>query len=205
MQREPLCAQQESPRGNTMKSTALLLEDHKHMLRALKVLEAIAVLLERGRKPNDQDIKDIVEFLEGFGDRIHQGREENILFPALLRDPEQKNYQELYGLIFEHDRHRSLMEGLQDSALRKDKKDFPYYALRLVGILRHHIRHEEDELFPLADSTLSQADDEGVALDMKRFDKSWQDQNLTRLLRRLDNLESKYIMSAPDGVPGAVV
>ena len=186
-----------------MKSTALLLQDHKYMLRALKVLEEMAVLVERGRKPNDQDVQDIVEFLEGFGDRIHQGREESILFPALLQDPGQRHYNELHGLIFEHDRHRSLMEGLHDSVLMKDKKDFPYYALRLVNVLRHHITDEEQRLLPLADSTLSQADDERVLRDMKVFDKAWQDQNLHRLLRRVDDLESKYV-DVHDGMPGAV-
>ena len=84
-------------------------------------------------------------------------------FPALLRDPGQKNYRELCGLIFEHDRQRSLIEGLHDSIATKEPKDLVYCVTRFVEILRHHIQEEEQTLFPLANSTLSPAEDERIA------------------------------------------
>ena len=180
-----------------MKSTALLLEDHQHMLRALSVLENMALLAERGQLPDESDVKELLEFLDGFGDRTHQGREENILFPALLRDREQKNYQELSSLIFEHNRQRSLIDGLQDAMLTRTNKDFVYCANRLVEILRQHIHEEEKTLFPLVDSTFSRDDDASVAEDMKTQDKAWLDKNVPRLLRQLDNLTAKYSMKTP--------
>jgi len=180
-----------------MKSTTLLIEDHKHMLRALRVLEAISMSAECGHPTNESDVRDIVEFLVGFGDRIHQGREESILFPALLRDNAQKHYPELYGLIFDHNRQRSLIEGLQESMLSKEKKVFVYCARRLVGILRHHIQEEEDSLFPLANSTLSPDEDACVAADMEAQDKAWHDENIPRLFRRLDCLEANYCTKPP--------
>jgi hemerythrin-like domain-containing protein len=183
-----------------MKSTALLLEDHKHILRALRVLEEMAALVKRGNKKNDKDVQDVLEFLNGFADRIHQGREESILFPALLRDPGQKNYKELSGLIFEHNRQRSLIEGLHDSIASKEPKDFVYYATRFVEILRHHIQEEEQTLFPLSNSTLSPAEDERIAEGMQNEDRVWQDQNVARLLHQLDYLESKYTAKTPTGL-----
>jgi hemerythrin-like domain-containing protein len=164
----------------------------------------MAALVERGQQPNEKDVQAILEFLGGFGDRVHQSREESILFPALLRDSGQKNYRELNGLIFEHNRQRSLIEGLQESVLTKDRKDFVYCAGRLVEILRQHIEEEEETLLPLADSTLSRDEDERVEADMKRQDKLWQDQNIPRLLRGLDELESKY-MKTPAGPRGTAV
>jgi len=138
-------------------------------------------------------VQDILDFLGGFGDRVHQGREEGILFPALLLDHEQKNYRELCSLIFEHNRQRSLIQGLQESLLAKDKKDFVYCANRLVEILRLHIGDEEETLLPLANSTLSSDQDERVEADMKKQDEVWQQQNIPLLLGRLDQLESKYV------------
>src|SRR4029453_7614220 len=128
--------------------------------------------------PDETDVRKLLEFLDGFGDRIHQGREEGILFPALLRDRAQKNYQELSSLIFEHDRQRSLIAGLQDAMLTRTNRDFMYCANRLVQILRQHIQEEEKTLFPLVGSTFSRDDDARVVEDMKTQDKAWFDENI---------------------------
>jgi hemerythrin-like domain-containing protein len=137
-----------------------------------------------------------VEFLEGFGDSHHQGREEFVLFPALLRDRGQKNHHELSHLIFEHNRQRSLTAGIADSMLTRKRKDFVYYASHLVKILRAHFKEEENVLFPLMQSTLSSTDDKGVVRAMKEYDRQWQDRELSGLLQRLEKLESTYCRKA---------
>jgi len=53
-------------------------------------------------------------------------------------------------------------------------------------------------LFPLVESTLSVADDDRVALEMKAFDTAWQERELNDLLRRLSAMKSKYL-AAPTG------
>src|SRR5688572_16913476 len=175
-----------------MKSTILLLEDHKQILKALRVLEGMSVLAERGHHVNENDVADLLEFFEGFGDRIHQSREEGIFFPALLRDREQTHYHELCGMVFEHNRQRSLLEGLHDSLPAKSSQDFRYYADRLVDAMRRHLKEEEERLFPLAAATLSVTDDDHVYTDMTAEDKEWQEKNLPRLLERLEALASTY-------------
>jgi hemerythrin-like domain-containing protein len=180
-----------------MKSTALLSEDHKHMLRAMRVVEAMAMRAQNGSNPNARDVKYILAFLSGFGDRIHQGREESVFFPALLRDREQRNYHKLRALIFEHNRQRSLIEGLQDSLLSKEKKDSVYCANRLVEVLRRHIDEEEHTLVPLAASTLTSDEDTRVAREIETQDKIWNDKNTPSLLRWLDSLESIYCVKTP--------
>jgi hemerythrin-like domain-containing protein len=114
----------------------------------------------------------------------------------LLQGPGQKNYRELCTLIFEHNRQRSLIEGLQDSALAKKTEKFVFYATRLTGILRTHIQQEEDILFPLVDATLSAAEDDRVVTAMKAYDKQWQDRELPGLLGKLDRLEAEYLRKA---------
>ena len=49
-----------------MKSTALLLDDHKYILRVLEVLEEMATRARHGQEPDGQDLKDLLEFLERF-------------------------------------------------------------------------------------------------------------------------------------------
>jgi|SoiMethySBSTD1v2_1073268.scaffolds.fasta_scaffold10087_3 hemerythrin-like domain-containing protein len=175
-----------------MKSTALLMEDHKLMLRVLNVLAEMASSAEREHCVNQEDVKDVVDFLRGFGDRYHQGREEGVLFPALLRASPQQNYEELAGQIFEHNRQRSLIDGLHDSIHTKKTKEFIYCARHLNLMLRSHMEQEDNTVFRLVDSTLSAAEDEQVAKDIGVYDQYWQDHELFGLLRRLERLEEKY-------------
>jgi hemerythrin-like domain-containing protein len=152
----------------------------------------MATQARHGLKPDNQDVKDLLEFLEAFGDRIHQGREEGVLFPALLQDRKQSTYPKLSSLSFEHDRQRFLLAGLHQSLLTASTKNFVSCITRLVEILRVHLKDEESTLFPLVDSTLSIETDESIVVEMKDYDKQWQEGRLPGLLQRLDELESKY-------------
>ena len=179
-----------------MKSITLLLEDHQQMLRAVEIMEEMLIRARHGQKPDIQDLNEILAFLDGFGDRIHQAREEGVLFPALLRDPGQANYPKLSSLRFEHDRHRSLIEGLQKACAVEDLESFCSCCARLTAILRDHIQDEETNLFPLVTSVLSTADDEQIARDMQGYDSIWQSEKLPQLARRLGELELKYLGKA---------
>jgi hemerythrin-like domain-containing protein len=176
-----------------MKSPALLLDDHKHIVRAINILEQMAVIAGKGGSLDEGDVEYILEFLRSFADRHHQGKEEGVFFPALLQDRAQKNYHELCGLIFEHNQERSLVEGLEDAIRTKKTKDFVFCADRLIKNVRAHLQKEDEVLFLLADSTLSPSDDERVAGDMKNYERQWQETVLAGLLRRLDEVEVKYL------------
>jgi hemerythrin-like domain-containing protein len=175
-----------------MKSTHLLSEHHKHLMAASNVLAAMAMHSEGGQTVNEKDLTDLLRFLEEFGDRHHQGIEEGVLFPALLRDPAQKNYHRLCSLVFEHERQRSLVDGLRDCLLTRNTKDFAYYAGRLNELLRAHIKDEEETLFPLVEAVLSPPEDERLEAEMRGYDKVWQEKELTGQLQRLSNLLTRY-------------
>jgi hemerythrin-like domain-containing protein len=179
-----------------MKSINLVLEDHRHILRATNVLEEMVGRVQRGQKPNGRDVNDVLLFLKGFGVRRHQAMEEGVVFPALLRGRGQKNFNEFCGLIFEHNRQRYLIEGIDAAMVTKSIKDFIHFASRLVIILRTHIQQEGEVLIALMHSMLSPSDDENLARDIEAHDRLWQEKEVPGLLRRLDTLETKYCRKA---------
>ena len=176
-----------------MKSTDMLRDDHRHMVAALDVVTEMAARAGTNQEIDTADVNRMLKFFRDFGDRHHQGKEESVLFPALLHDPMQRNYERLCCLVFEHDRQRSLIEGLEESLLTKNTKDFSYYATRMSTILREHIKEEEEVVFPLAESTLTAAEDERVAAEMKHYDAAWQATQLAGELQVLADMESKYL------------
>jgi hemerythrin-like domain-containing protein len=179
-----------------MKSITLLLEDHRQIARAVDILEEMATGAKHGLELHDNDVTALMQFMVCFGDRIHQGREEGVLFPALMANPGQGNYSKLTSLGFDHQRQRYLIQGIQESAGREDKKDFVFCATRLVEIVREHLKEEETILFPLAATLLSPDDDERVASDMEAYDKHYENEKLPGLLCSLGDLEAKYLGKA---------
>jgi hemerythrin-like domain-containing protein len=179
-----------------MKATQLLKDEHRHILRALAVLDHMAGRVRRGEMTNNKDAEDLAHVLEGFADRHHQGKEEAILFPALLQDRDQRHYGALCHLIFEHNRERFLVRGLEEAIRYGSARDFLYCANSIVKRMRAHIDTEEQGLFDLAASTLSPEEDQRVTDEMLRFELSWQRHVLPGLLRRLDELETEYAQEA---------
>jgi hemerythrin-like domain-containing protein len=178
-----------------MKATNHLKDDHKQILRGLNVLEQLGARAARGEPIDGQDVEDILRFLQRFVDSHHQGKEESILFPAMLRDGNQDEYPRLSQMVFEHNRERSLVEGLEDSLRTKKAADLAHFACRLVDILRTHIDKEDHVLFELVDSILSPQKDELIARELENFESTWRQNAFPELLKRLTELECKYARS----------
>ena len=149
-----------------MKATDLLMREHKYIIRALNVIQQMASNVEHGKALDDRDVEDIIRFLRLFADEHHQGKEEAVLFPAMLKASDPGHLATLRWMTFEHDQERSLVEGLEDALRTKKGKDFVYFAERLNHILRTHIHKEDHILFELAGTCLSPGEDERVACEL---------------------------------------
>jgi hemerythrin-like domain-containing protein len=66
-----------------MKATQFLIEEHKLILRALDVLDAMTARIEKRGNIEARDVDKLLDFLRWFADAHHQAKEETILFPAL--------------------------------------------------------------------------------------------------------------------------
>ena len=179
-----------------MRVSKLLRQEHQNILRTLDVLEGVVAGVNHGEEVNQPNARDIVALLKGFADRHHQGKEEAVLFPALLRDPQQEHYAKLCSLIFEHDQERSLIDGLEDAVETRNTKEFLFCANRIVESTRAHIHGEDTGLLNLTEAVLTPLEDERVAAELLGFEHSWQSEVLPNLLRRLGELELEYTRTA---------
>ena len=176
-----------------MQSTTHLEDDHKLILRSLHILDEMTLRVEHGQRLNAKDAEGIVQFLKGFADRFHQGKEEGVLFPALLQDPTQIHHMDLAADIFQHDRQRSLIDGLEESVRTGNSREFVYFSRRLSHFFRDHIQDEEQNLFELMNSALTPEEDRAVNAGMHNYDFHWQNENLSRLIQGLMDLETEYL------------
>jgi hemerythrin-like domain-containing protein len=168
-----------------MKCTDLLIQDHKIILRALEVLQAMSDRAQKNETVPAEDVAKLLHFLRAFADDYHQGKEESALFPAL---PQTSliDFPTVRFMIFEHNQERSLVEGLEEALHTKKGGEFAYFANRLNQFLKAHIE-KEDVMFEIINRSVSAEQDERITSEFATFQLD------SKLLADLQLLERKYL------------
>jgi len=175
-----------------MKSTNLLTQEHKVILRALDVLDAVSAACEKTSDVEQNDVYTILDFLRWFADGHHQAKEETILFPA-LKKAAASQVRPVDHMIHEHDHERSSVEELEKDVRLADVSGFVACANRLASTLRNHIYKEDRILFEAADSLLTPQEDDAVFERLNHFETPLDKEGIEKRIEDLRALEWKYL------------
>ena len=149
---------------------------HEHEIVHL-VLDAIGREVEeintRG-KADFEVIRKILDFSRNFTDRCHHAKEENHLFPALLKRGLSPDEGPITVMLWEHAQGREKIKVIADTLAYAEKGN--HFALDVLSqnldayaqLLRAHISKENNVLFPLADKLLTPEDQKDLE---KAFEK----------------------------------
>ncbi len=139
-----------------VKATFELVEEHELLSTALDVMEPIAGMLAGGEAVPVGDLTAIRDFLQNFVQLSHEQKEEQVLFPALIKADESKKLI-VSDLIGEHHAGRDYINGIAE-ALEAGYRPGNAEALHLsenfehyARMFRKHIRRENGILFPEAE------------------------------------------------------
>jgi hemerythrin-like domain-containing protein len=150
-----------------MRATKLLKEEHEIILRGLRVLEALAAKAMRGEEVPVKVLAELLEFLGGFADAHHHGKEEEILFPAMERAGFPRDGGPLAVMLHEHEEGRGLIATLQATAARAggthaERMQFAVAARGYAQLLSAHIDKENQVLFVMADRIIPRDEQQRV-------------------------------------------
>jgi len=141
----------------------ILLQEHRQIARALQGLETDGAVsdCEKAR------LHKTLTFLLDFGDRIHNVKEENHLFPLLV-DHGVPQEGLILKMLLEHEEERErlahiltrlIAEDISEVEMRQIIKTLSDYRQKRY----HHLEIEEQDLFSLA-RTIVRPEDEGKLL-----------------------------------------
>ncbi len=183
-----------------MTPTELLKQEHRSIEEMLKVMEAVCKKLESGEQVSLDDLNNIVEFIKVFADTCHHGKEEDLLFTAMIDAGIPKEGGPVAVMLMEHDMGRNFVKGLSQATEDYGKGNTESSAQIIenarnyASLLSNHIFKEDNILYPMADTHLS---DEKQNELLKEFDvvqneKIGADKH-TELLDTLNELKEKYL------------
>ncbi|MCA9630816.1 MAG: hemerythrin domain-containing protein [Myxococcales bacterium] len=139
--------------------TEILRREHATILDALDRLEALAGHLDAGVEIPSEEASELVRFLVDYVDRFHHEKEEQFLFPALLRAGMPATSGPVPVMLHEHDLGRRFVRTMAAIAQQGliDRESFVAAASGFVELMRIHIRKENNALFVMAEQVLSDA------------------------------------------------
>lgn len=151
-----------------MKSTDMLMHEHRIIEKMLNVLSNYSVKLEQGKRVQPEKLRACVDFIKTFADTCHHHKEEGVLFAEMEVHGMPSNGGPVGVMLSEHEIGRNYVKGMAQAIDSYEKgtagadKEFVNNARNYVGLLSQHINKEDNILYPMAEQILGDIDGELV-------------------------------------------
>ncbi len=183
-----------------MKPTEELIHEHKAIKMMLGIMGKIAENIQNEKNVEVKDVEDIVNFLKTFADKCHHGKEENVLFPALLATGIPLENGPIGVMLFEHSQGRTYIQEMSDGAMNWKNQDaasaqsIANAMLNYSTLMQNHILKEENVLFVLADQRLTALKQEEILAKFEQIEEDVVGHGIHEKFHELLNqLKAKYI------------
>jgi hypothetical protein len=171
-----------------------LVSEHEMIERAMDVLKKEL----KGVTKNDFDrfsLERSLDFLMEFGDGIHNKKEEELLFPLMIKRGIPKDGP-IRVMLSEHDAERNLLQAMTrevgsiGSAAPEEKNRFKQKGLDYLAIRAEHIWKENDVLYKMGAKVLTDADKRQLVIAFEKINaEHYGEKAEEKFLQMLDEVE----------------
>jgi hemerythrin-like domain-containing protein len=143
-----------------MDAIETLMNEHRLIERALEALVGFVDELRRRAGDDRPELARFVTFIREFADRHHHGKEEDILFAAMVEAGFPRSGGPIAVMLHEHDQGRAHVRVLADLAAQptpwsgEDRERLGEAAYGYANLLHAHIHKEDAILYPMAEQRL---------------------------------------------------
>lgn len=144
-----------------MKSIEIMNEEHKYILRMLRVVRKCCFRILQGEEPTYEDFDKIIDFIKNYADNHHHKKEENILFVNMVENLGEVAAKAVnQGMLVEHDlgrlHVRELISDLErvKAGEEEAKLDVIANAISYTHLLTRHIDKEDRVIYKFAERNL---------------------------------------------------
>jgi hemerythrin-like domain-containing protein len=168
-----------------------LMNEHRTIERVLDALVAFVDDVGRKATTEKEQLRQFVTFLREFADVGHHGKEEKILFRAMVECGFPQEDGPIGAMLADHDQGRSLVSILSDRAEQSapwgdsERQQISEVARSFADMLRSHIEKEDEILYPMAEQHLTPEAYERVGEACMRFEASRAESGAAHRLRAL--------------------
>jgi hemerythrin-like domain-containing protein len=160
-----------------MDAIETLMNEHRAIERVLDGLVAFAGEIRRTGTTEKEELARFVTFIREFADACHHGKEEDILFAAMVDQGFPRDGGPIAVMLHEHDQGRALVAALRGRADQRDpwsdadRQEIAEIANGFADMLRAHIHKEDAILYPMAEQHLPPEAMERVSAECEQFEE----------------------------------
>jgi hemerythrin-like domain-containing protein len=180
--------------------TRILREEHDNILKGLEVLEVCAERLEGGDDLSPDILERFIEFFRLYADRTHHGKEEDLLFPAMIDRGFSREQGPIHCMLADHEHNRAVTRAMVAAAEdyrggdRSAGSRYAEAAREYVRALREHIQKENLVLFVMAEQAIPAQDEAGLLAKFHDVDENKIGRaEIRRLTGLIDSLAEQVI------------
>ena len=158
-----------------MKTPTLdLIEEHSGIMLMLSVMKKVTEKLRAGEEVSEEHLNKILEFLTNFADKCHHGKEEDMLFPEMVKNPANQGL--VTELLDEHATARVYIKNISAALVNyapgnSEATTIAENMEKYIVLLTEHVRKENGDLFPIANKELSEETQEQMEEQFEKFEK----------------------------------
>ena len=181
--------------------TDMLEGEHRVIAKIIMVVSMLADQLDAGQPVDVEMLQQMVEFLRVYADRYHHGKEEQLLFPLLVRRGVPMRGCPIEALTREHVIGRELVDGFSEALLGYQKygpvaEDTLLKNLRAItDLYTNHIWKENYLLFPMTNKVLGLDDLNALSRDFEKVEQEFGPQAHESLERFADGLYTSLVIA----------
>jgi hemerythrin-like domain-containing protein len=161
-----------------MQARGPLMIEHRLIERMISLIERVLLQIESTQKVDPSFVDTAVDFIRMYADRTHHGKEEDILFRDLSKQPlSAEDQRVMKELIEEHVFGRQTTRALVQANTRYRNGDQSASAdiasnLRtLVEFYPKHIEKEDKVFFPASMAYFTEEEDQAMLAEFWEFDR----------------------------------
>lgn len=181
-----------------MKAIEIMNEEHKNILRMLKVVRKASFNILNGEEIVYEDFDKIIDFIQNYADSYHHRKEEDVLFVKMISHmgvTAEKLVKQ--GMLVEHDFGRLYVRELKEALERvkagdeESKLDVIANAISYTHLLARHIDKEDNVVYKFAERELNDEISNIIDEECEKFQLG-NNEVQDKYLSILEELEVKY-------------
>lgn len=158
------------------KAIEILMDEHRAIERVLGALDTYARQVRSGLPLERRQVARFASFFSEVADARHHGKEEDILFRAMIENGFPRDGGPIAVMLAEHVQGRQYVGVLRsvgagtDSVSEADRSAFSAACGTYVPLLIQHIQKEDQILYPMAENVITGAQFAALTEEFERFE-----------------------------------
>jgi len=178
-----------------------MVAEHDNIRRMLKVIRKVCYRVLTKGEYDVSDFPKIIDFVRSYADKLHHGKEEDILFVTMNNELEKLSKSgAITGMYIEHDSGRLFMANLEKGVNKfiqgddEARLDIIANAICYADLLDRHIEKENTAMYKFAENMLNDSSKAFIEEECKKIEEEATSSGIQeKYINLVTELENKYI------------